>query len=48
MLQISRSKYKQWQDLAGAVSVEELARYLDLKELDGRLCMFQAVSAYDG
>ncbi|KAG1359217.1 ADP-ribosylation factor-related protein 1 [Cocos nucifera] len=36
------------QDLPGAVSAEELARYLDLKELDGRLCMFQAVSAYDG
>ncbi|XP_017700590.2 ADP-ribosylation factor-related protein 1-like isoform X2 [Phoenix dactylifera] len=36
------------QDLPGAVSAEELARYLDLKELDGRLCMFEAVSAYDG
>ncbi|XP_077243911.1 uncharacterized protein LOC143884299 [Tasmannia lanceolata] len=36
------------QDLAGAVSAEELARYLDLKELDERLYMFEAVSAYDG
>ncbi|KAF8380294.1 hypothetical protein HHK36_027776 [Tetracentron sinense] len=35
-------------DLAGAVSAEELARYLDLKELDERLYMFEAVSAYDG
>ncbi|KAF5195170.1 Adp-ribosylation factor [Thalictrum thalictroides] len=36
------------QDLAGAVSAEELARYLDLKELDERLYMFEAVSTYDG
>ncbi|XP_077220716.1 uncharacterized protein LOC143854570 [Tasmannia lanceolata] len=36
------------QDLAGAVSSEELARYLDLKELDERLYMFEAVSAYEG
>lgn len=36
------------QDLAGAVSAEEVARYLDLKELDERLHMFEAVSAYDG
>ncbi|XP_058103898.1 uncharacterized protein LOC131247942 [Magnolia sinica] len=36
------------QDLSGAVSAEELARYLDLKELDERLYMFEAVSAYDG
>ncbi|KAK1325975.1 putative ADP-ribosylation factor [Acorus calamus] len=36
------------QDLTGAVSVEEVARYLDLKELDERLYMFEAVSAYDG
>ncbi|KAK1303382.1 hypothetical protein QJS10_CPB11g00713 [Acorus calamus] len=35
-------------DLTGAVSVEEVARYLDLKELDERLYMFEAVSAYDG
>jgi hypothetical protein len=31
-----------------AVSVEELERYLDLKELDERLHMFQSVSAYEG
>ncbi|KAF8412303.1 hypothetical protein HHK36_000264 [Tetracentron sinense] len=36
------------QDLTGAVSGEELARYLDLKELDERLYMFEAVSGYDG
>eukprot|EP00262_Sarcandra_glabra_P007646 TRINITY_DN20548_c0_g1_i1.p1 TRINITY_DN20548_c0_g1~~TRINITY_DN20548_c0_g1_i1.p1 ORF type:complete len:206 (+),score=43.94 TRINITY_DN20548_c0_g1_i1:266-883(+) len=36
------------QDLSSAVSAEELARYLDLKELDERLYMFEAVSAYDG
>ncbi|KAJ4969210.1 hypothetical protein NE237_015911 [Protea cynaroides] len=36
------------QDLAGAASAEELARYLDLKELDERMYMFEAVSAYDG
>ncbi|KAF6167577.1 hypothetical protein GIB67_031160 [Kingdonia uniflora] len=36
------------QDLAGAVSAEELARYLDLKELDERPYMFEAVSAHDG
>lgn len=36
------------QDLPGAVTAEELARYLDLKELDERLYMFVAVSAYDG
>ncbi|XP_039142588.1 ADP-ribosylation factor-related protein 1 [Dioscorea cayenensis subsp. rotundata] len=36
------------QDLPGAVSAEELARYLDLKELDERLYMFEAISAYDG
>ncbi|XP_042505736.1 ADP-ribosylation factor-related protein 1 isoform X1 [Macadamia integrifolia] len=36
------------QDLAGAVSAEELGRYLDLKELDKMLYMFEAVSAYDG
>lgn len=47
-LRISCFKYKLWQDLPGAVSVEELARYLDLKELDERLYMFEAVSAYDG
>ncbi|KAL5973620.1 hypothetical protein ACLOJK_030273 [Asimina triloba] len=35
-------------DLSGALSSEELARYLDLKELDERLYMFEAVSAYDG
>lgn len=36
------------QDLGGAVSAEELARYLDLKELDERPHMFEAVCAYDG
>ncbi|KAJ8506867.1 hypothetical protein OPV22_007753 [Ensete ventricosum] len=36
------------QDLAGAVSTEELGRYLDLKELNERLYMFEAVSAYNG
>ncbi|GAB4858228.1 hypothetical protein Ancab_009625 [Ancistrocladus abbreviatus] len=36
------------QDLPGAVSAEEIARYLDLKKLDKRAYMFEAVSAYDG
>ncbi|KAL5727611.1 hypothetical protein ACHQM5_000790 [Ranunculus cassubicifolius] len=36
------------QDLNGAESAEEVSRYLDLKELDDRLHMFEAVSAYDG
>ncbi|RWR89283.1 Small GTPase superfamily [Cinnamomum micranthum f. kanehirae] len=36
------------QDLSGAITAEEVARYLDLKELDERLYMFEAVSAYDG
>lgn len=36
------------QDLSEAVSSEELARYLDLKKLDERVYMFEAVSAYDG
>ncbi|XP_020270154.1 ADP-ribosylation factor-related protein 1 [Asparagus officinalis] len=36
------------QDLPEAVSSEELARYLDLKELDERAHMFEAVSAYSG
>lgn len=36
------------QDLPGAVTAEELARYLDLKELNERPYMFQAISAYDG
>lgn len=36
------------QDLSEAVSAEELARYLDLKKLDERVTMFEAVSAYDG
>ncbi|GMN44628.1 hypothetical protein TIFTF001_013824 [Ficus carica] len=35
-------------DRAEAVSAEELARYLDLKKLDERVYMFEAVSAYDG
>lgn len=30
------------------MSADDLARYLGLKEFDGRLCMFEAVSAYDG
>lgn len=37
-----------WQDLSDAVSAEEIARYLDLKKLDERVYMFEAVSAYDG
>lgn len=37
-----------FQDLPEAVSAEELARYLDLKKLDERVYMFEAVSAYDG
>eukprot|EP01018_Ginkgo_biloba_P032426 Gb_00708 [translate_table: standard] len=36
------------QDLSDAVSAEELARYLDLKELDERPYMYEAISAYDG
>ncbi|OAY75914.1 ADP-ribosylation factor-related protein 1-like [Ananas comosus] len=36
------------QDLPGSISAEDVARYLDLKELDERLYMFQAVSSYDG
>uniref|UniRef100_A0A7C9CUX8 Uncharacterized protein n=1 Tax=Opuntia streptacantha TaxID=393608 RepID=A0A7C9CUX8_OPUST len=36
------------QDLSTAVSAEEVARYLDLKKLDERVYMFEAVSAYDG
>ncbi|KAL9675078.1 hypothetical protein QQ045_003278 [Rhodiola kirilowii] len=36
------------QDLPNAVSAEELSRYLDLKKLDERVCMFEAVTAYDG
>ncbi|KAI3432083.1 uncharacterized protein J3R85_007466 [Psidium guajava] len=36
------------QDLAEAVSADELDRYLDLKKLDERVYMFEAVSAYDG
>ncbi|CAH9141257.1 unnamed protein product [Cuscuta epithymum] len=36
------------QDLAEAVSVEELDRYLDLKKLDERVYNYQAVSAYEG
>ncbi|XP_022984611.1 ADP-ribosylation factor-related protein 1-like isoform X1 [Cucurbita maxima] len=36
------------QDLPEAVSAEELSRYLDLKKLDERVCMFEAVSGYDG
>lgn len=35
------------QDLSTAVSSEEVARYLDLKKLDERVYMFEAVSAYD-
>lgn len=36
------------QDIPEAVSADELARYLDLKKLDERVYMFEAVSAYDG
>lgn len=36
------------QDLPNAVSAEELDRYLDLKKLDERVYMFEAVSGYDG
>lgn len=36
------------QDLPEAVSADELARYLDLKKLDERIYMFEAVSGYDG
>ncbi|GAB2294044.1 hypothetical protein Dimus_028260 [Dionaea muscipula] len=36
------------QDLPGAVTAEELARYLDLKKLDERVYMLKAISAYDG
>ncbi|KAG5234607.1 ADP-ribosylation factor-related protein [Salix suchowensis] len=35
-------------DLPDAASAEELARYLDLKKLDERVYIFEAVSAYDG
>ncbi|XP_051121534.1 uncharacterized protein LOC127244961 [Andrographis paniculata] len=36
------------QDLKDAISVDELAQYLDLKKLDEREFTFQAVSAYEG
>ncbi|KAL9253633.1 ADP-ribosylation factor-related protein [Drosera capensis] len=36
------------QDLPGAVTAEELARYLDLKKLDEMVYMFEGVSAYEG
>jgi len=36
------------QDLPGVINDEELALFLNLKELDERPYMFQAVSAYDG
>lgn len=36
------------QDLSQAVSSDEIARYVDLKKLDERAYMFEAVSAYDG
>ncbi|XWS48431.1 hypothetical protein CRYUN_Cryun13aG0076100 [Craigia yunnanensis] len=35
-------------DLSEAVLAEELARYLDLKKLDEKVYMFEAVSAFDG
>ena len=35
------------QDLPGVINDEELAKFLNLKELDERPYMFQAVSAYD-
>uniref|UniRef100_F6HCS0 ADP-ribosylation factor-related protein 1 n=1 Tax=Vitis vinifera TaxID=29760 RepID=F6HCS0_VITVI len=36
------------QDLDNAASSDELARYLDLKNLDERIYMFEAVSTFDG
>lgn len=36
------------QDIPEAVSADELPQYLDLKKLDERVFMFEAVSAYDG
>jgi hypothetical protein len=36
------------QDLPGVINDEELSEFLNLKELDERPYMFQAVSAYDG
>lgn len=36
------------QDLTEAASGDELARYLDLKKLDERVYMFEAVSAHEG
>ncbi|KAL0299500.1 UNVERIFIED_CONTAM: ADP-ribosylation factor-related protein 1 [Sesamum calycinum] len=36
------------QDLEQAVSIDELAQYLDLKTLDERVYAFKAVSAFDG
>ncbi|KAK3220761.1 hypothetical protein Dsin_014731 [Dipteronia sinensis] len=36
------------QDISDAVSADELAQYLDLKKLDERVYMFEAVSAVDG
>ncbi|XWS61142.1 hypothetical protein CRYUN_Cryun07bG0100000 [Craigia yunnanensis] len=36
------------QDLSEAVSAEELSRYLDLKKLDERVYMFEAISSFDG
>ncbi|CAN6289228.1 unnamed protein product [Urochloa humidicola] len=36
------------QDLPEVINDEEFAKFLNLKELDERPCMFQAVSAYDG
>ncbi|RVW91447.1 hypothetical protein CK203_038582 [Vitis vinifera] len=35
-------------DLDNAASSDELARYLDLKNLDERIYMFEAVSTFDG
>lgn len=37
-----------WQDLNDAESSDELARYLDLKNLEGRVSMFEGVSAFNG
>ncbi|XP_034692500.1 ADP-ribosylation factor-related protein 1-like [Vitis riparia] len=36
------------QDLDNAASSDELARYLDLKNLDERIYIFEAVSTFDG
>ena len=37
-----------FQDISGASSSDEVARYLDLKELNDRIYMFVAISAHEG